>query len=221
MQHFGYYIFDLDGTLTDSSFAIGNGVVRALEQMGIAGVPLEDVRRWIGRPLSDIWTGYAEERGMRFNFSEAYLMELAGHYRQGHDEHFPAGVVIYPGVVETLQALRTSGAGLAVATTKWEEAAKWVTDGVGLTSLVDAVCGTDPGKPVKPDPYVIEYAIERISADPARTAVIGDTADDVAAGHAAGCTTIAVDYGFGDLDLIEQAGPDAVISELRELIAHD
>lgn len=211
------YIFDLDGTLTDSSYAIGIGVVESLKLLDIHDVKVEDINPWIGRPLVEIWDAYIAERNLDIVVENGLFDSLLTAYRKGHDENFPSGVTIYEGVHELLARLRKSGAKIAVATTKFEEAADFVMRGINLDSYVDSICGTDPGNPVKPDPFVINLALERLSANPSETLVVGDTPADVLAAHAAGCDAAAVTYGFGDRKKLEASKPEFWIDRPEDL----
>jgi HAD superfamily hydrolase (TIGR01509 family) len=210
------YIFDLDGTLTDASIPISHGLIRALDTVGINGIKPQDTLLWIGRPLSEIFDSYLLHHQNRTADAEtfAYMVQA---YREGHDELFPDEVRIYPDVFETLQRLRDSRAAIAIATTKYQEAAEFVAAGMKLDAAVDVVCGTDPDKPVKPDPFVINRALERLKADPSRTLVIGDTDADIIAAHAAGCHGAAVTFGFGNQEEIKRTRPEYLIDSLNQL----
>ncbi len=215
-RRYKYYIFDLDGTLADSSYAIGKGLLAALEIAGLKNVPMEDTRRWIGRPLTEIFDAYLGDNGYKPPGEELFQKMLNG-YREGHDAHFPSGVKIYPGVIETLNVLRAGGAKLAIATTKYQEAAEFVVCGLDLDRHVDCISGTDLGKPVKPDPYVIHITLASLGAGPGDTLVVGDTAADVLAAHAAGCDAAAVTYGFGDAAALKAAEPEIWLDRMEKL----
>ena len=211
------YIFDLDGTLTDSSIAIGEGVIAALHEVGINHLTITEVRKWIGRPLSEIFPAYMKQYKVPYDYDEILERRLVEAYRRGHDAHFPVGVKYYPSVLETLTHLRSCGAKIAVATTKYEEAAMSVAKGIGLLEHVDTICGTDPGFSVKPDPYVIQLALTRLNARPFETLVVGDTAADILAAHSAGCPAAAVSYGFGNITDMRKAKPEFWLDSIREI----
>lgn len=211
-----YYIFDLDGTLIDASEPIGHGLVKALEEAGIEGVMAEETYHWIGRPLSEIFDAYLLHHQDRTADAETFARMVQA-YRAGHDALFPDRARVYPGVVETLKTLRERGAKLAIATTKFQEAAEFVAGGMGLTDLVDVVCGTEPDKPVKPDPHVILFALDSLAADPAKTLVVGDTDADVEAAHAAKCHAAAMSYGFGEDELLRRTAPEHLLDHFAEL----
>lgn len=217
LNGYEFYVFDLDGTLIDASEPIGHGLVYALKEAGIEGIKAEETYGWIGRPLSEIFDAYLLHHQERTADAETFARMVQA-YRDGHDALFPERVRMYTGVKETLRALRAGGKRLAIATTKYQEAAEFVARGMGLDSLVDAVLGTEPDKPVKPDPHVIQLALDALQADPARTLVVGDTDADVEAAHAAGCHAAAVSYGFGEEDALRDASPEHLISDFSDLV---
>jgi len=216
-SQFPHYIFDLDGTLTDSSIPICAGLVRSLEEVGISGIKPEETRHWIGRPLTEIFDSYLLHHQERTADTETFAIMLQA-YREGHDALFPQDVKIYPQALETLAKLRERGATIAVATTKYQEAAEFVVHGLGIADYVDQICGTDLGKPVKPDPFIIHLALEKLEAAPEETLVVGDTDADVLAAHAAGCKAAAVRFGFGDKADLEEAKPDLWLDSLADLL---
>ncbi len=218
MTSFRYdaYVFDLDGTLIDASGPIGKGLVRALEHAGVAGVTPESTHHWIGRPLSEIFTDYLARNG-RGELTEELFEAMVSAYRKGHDAVYPSEMILYPGVGEVLDRLRAAGKPTAVATTKFQEAAEYCMAGAGLAPRVDAILGTEPHEPVKPDPLVIQKALKALGARPESTLVVGDTAGDILAAHAAGCHGAAVRYGFGDKDALQAARPEHWLDRLTDL----
>ena len=211
------YIFDLDGTLTDSREAICHGVIHSLESIGVDGITPGEVIPWIGRPLIEIFPHFMRRAGVRREVDDELYRRLLASYLEGHNARFPDGVHIYPGVPETLERLRREGARLAIATTKHEDAALFVTEGVGLKALVDTVCGTDKDDPVKPDPFVLQKALDRLGVEPPDALAVGDTASDVLAARAAGCAAAAVTYGFGGEVELRAAGPDLWLERITEI----
>lgn len=212
------YIFDLDGTLTDSSGPIGVGLVKALEAAGIQGVKPEQTHHWIGRPLVEIFSSYVGREVGDAPDDELFAAMLAA-YREGHDDVFRNEVIVYPGVQQTLAHLREQGARIAVATTKYTEAAEYCMREAGLEGLVHAICGTDPGEPVKPDPFVVRRAMDALDADARDCLMVGDTPGDIVAAHRAGCHAAAVAWGFGSRDALHEAGPDGWLDRMDDLIA--
>lgn len=210
------YIFDLDGTLNDPSIPIGYGIVAALEFAGVHNIDRAETSRWIGRPLTEIFTYYLENNGKKAP-DETLYHEMVKAYRLGHDAHFTGEAKVYPGVIEILDALRKAGKKIGVATTKYQEAAEYCIRELGLTSRIDKINGTDWGNPVKPDPYVVNLAISRLEVTPEQVLFVGDTTGDIRAAHAAGCHVAALTFGFGKIEDLKALEPEYMFDSITEL----
>jgi phosphoglycolate phosphatase len=103
---------------------------------------------------------------------------------------------LYPGVDETLQLLRASGARLAICTNKPQTATLGVLKGFGIAGYFDAVLAGDAVPFRKPDRRHLLVAIERLGATPDEAAMIGDNENDYAAARAAGIPLILMRYGY-------------------------
>lgn len=95
-------LFDLDGTLTDSGPGIASSVLYALEQMGFPAPPPEELRRFVGPPL---FTSFTQFCGM----TAAQAEKAITLYRSVYNTRDVYKSVVYPGVPETLCALREAG----------------------------------------------------------------------------------------------------------------
>jgi phosphoglycolate phosphatase len=208
-------IFDLDGTLVDSFDDIRAGIAAAcrdidtvaderLLKLATRGVALEDFfREATGREPTE-----EAERFRRFVAS----------YRH---HYLPACVVRtrpFPGVPETLAALRAQSRTLAVATTKRTDTAERVVEGTGLAPLLHAVAGSD-GLAHKPDPAVLRRAAALAGADLAGAVMVGDTDRDVGAAKAAGIPSIGVTWGGFEEHEMRALEPDHVITRFDELLS--
>jgi phosphoglycolate phosphatase len=210
-------LLDLDGTLVDSFADIAAGLRAACAGIGVAPADglLALVRR--GAPLEEMFelaVGAALVPDARFApFSAAYracYFENAGCL---------SSTRVYPGVIETLAALRAMRPrpALAVATTKRTETARRVLEGTGLLSLVDEVVGSDDLAP-KPDPAVLIEAARRVGVDVRRGLMVGDTDRDVQAARRAGARVAAVTYGGLLREELAACAPDHLLDSFAELL---
>lgn len=122
----------------------------------------------------------------------------------------------YPGVPETLAALRECGYRTAVATNKPQRATEEVLSGVGLAPLFDGVAGGDRYSYRKPDPRHLLSLVEELGGDPARAAMIGDSENDAASARAAKLPLLLMRYGYARIDPAE-LGADWVVDRFDEL----
>jgi phosphoglycolate phosphatase len=206
-------VFDLDGTLLDSTVDIHASVSHALESANLPAPSVEALRRLIGRPLDEVFLTIAPE-GDPVRLSAAYRAHFlsAGH----------RATRTFPGALELLADLRDAGWWLGVATTKSTSGARTTLDQLGLLEHFDHVQGTDDFA-CKPAPDVVEHALIGLGlhdADPARSWMVGDTVHDVAAGAAAGLRTAAITHGAHPREELLRCAADVVVDDLATLGAH-
>lgn len=208
-------LFDLDGTLVDSAPAITAALARFLEEAGRPALAEPQVRLLIGDGAPVL-----VERALALTGAPAAGETLATEIRRyvAILEQTPlAPDAAYPGVAETLAALRGRGWPLALVTNKPAGATRQTLRWTGLDGLFDAVQCGDSGAGLKPSPGPLLAALGRLApAD--RAAMIGDNAHDVAAAHAAGLPAIAVAYGYPRMPLAD-LGADLVIDRFADLPA--
>lgn len=189
-------LFDLDGTLIDSIELILNSAKHAFRDRA-GHVPSE--AEWltgVGIPLATMFRRYARD--------DAEVDALIAKYREYQLEHHDRLVRCYDRVVDTVDALRAAGHPLAIVTSKTGWLARRGLAHVGLESHFDVIVGCDTCDRHKPDPQPVFVALEQLGYEPAEAVFVGDSVHDMAAGNAAGVTTIAALWGpFTRDDLVE------------------
>lgn len=210
--------FDLDGTLIDSVPDLAVGVQRALQEVGRSAPSESQVRDWVGNGAQVLveraltWSlGNAPEAALQQSAYEAFMR----HYGAAPN----ALTTLYPGVFEALHALHDAGYQLALITNKPERFIAPILSHFDLLPLFVATVGGDSLAEKKPSPLPLLHIAETLDIAPSVSVMVGDSRHDIAAGKAAGFTTIALPYGYNHGDPIEQSQPDLLVSSLRELIA--
>lgn len=208
------FLFDLDGTLTDSGEGIINSVIPALEHFGLPVPPREELRVFVGPPLSDSFR--------RFGVPADRTDEAIQVYRK---RYVPIGIfenTPYPGIAELLQALRAGEHRLYVATSKPETMAVQVLERFHLAPYFHRICGATLDTSRSTKEAVIAYLLaENGRAD--NMVMVGDTKFDVIGAKAHGIPTIGVSWGYGTVSELEEAGAAAIVhspQELLELVKH-
>ena len=202
-------LFDLDGTLTDSGEGIINCAQYAFAQMGYPVPPREKMGVFVGPPLWDTFEkfGIPKERT-----DEAVKVFRSRYVPIGKFENTP-----YPGIRELLEALKTMGFLLYVATSKPEVTAVEVLEHFDLARYFDRICGADLETKRTSKDAVIAYLLELAGSD-AEMVMVGDTEYDVLGAAAHGIPTIGVSWGYGDLAAMEKAGAKAIAHTPAELL---
>ena len=124
------------------------------------------------------------------------------------------------GGAELIGAARQSGRSVAIVSNNSGQAVATYLKHHGLTRYVSAVIGRDDPDPahMKPSPYRLRQAIEMLQAAPAECVLVGDSISDVVAAHAANLAAIGYADKPGKDERLAEAGADAVIMRLADLI---
>lgn len=204
---FPIYLFDVDGTLTDSARDICAAVRIVVNKQGY--YPSDEfMRGYIGRHLDDLFLD------LNSAFTRDELAAMLADYRTIYLGFNHSSTSVYPGVDEALSKL---GGRKSTATTKGTPTTRLVLELFGLLPYFDHVQGTD-GFPSKPQPDVIQKSLDVFQAAPAECLMVGDSPADMEAGRNAGVKICAVRYGYGDVQQMAQFEPDYWIDDLRELL---
>lgn len=206
---FTAYLFDVDGTLTDSAPDITGSVLEVLDRNGYPAQPVSFLRTYIGRHLSDLFEDVIP------GIDAAGVEELILQYREIYAQRGHANTRAYEGVPEMLAALPGRK---GTATTKGTPTTRIVLEKFGLLPYFHHVQGTD-GFPAKPAPDVIHRGLEAMGVRPEEVLFVGDSTADMAAGRAAGVRLCAVRYGYGNHEEMQAYAPDFWISHPSELLS--
>ena len=205
-------LYDLDGTLVDSLPDLTNALNEVLRERGHAPLLPQDVKPMIGdgmptlvaRGFAARGADAAEAKAAEPRFLEIYEA-TATHLTRP-----------YPGVPETLAALREYGYATAVCTNKLQHATEEVLRGMELDGLFDGFAGGDRFAVRKPDPGHLLGMVELLGGDPRRAAMIGDSENDALSAQAAPMPLILMRYGYARIDPA-QLGADRVLDRFEEL----
>ncbi len=208
-------ILDLDGTLIDSAADLADSVNTMLQEMGRGTVSLEAVRGMIGDGLGMLACRALAATGEPPEQTEipALAARLLAHYVDPKREPKTA---VFPGVIEVLRDMSASGVKLGLCTNKAQAATELVLKKTGLDRLLDHVVGFDLAPVPKPDAAHVLTALAPLGA-PASAVMVGDSANDLKAGKAAGLPVVLVTYGYGTPAAL--AAADATIDDFSGLPA--
>jgi len=193
-------LFDLDGTLTDPREGITRSIAHALDRMGVAPPPLEDLVFAIGPPLR---ASFARLLGT--DSREAVERAIALYRERFADvglfENRP-----YDGVAAMLEALRTSGVRLIVATSKPTVYARRIVERFALAPHFEEVhgCELDGTREDKRD--LLAHLLPRHAIAPGRAVMIGDRGVDMRAARHHGLHALGALWGYGSCAELEEHG---------------
>lgn len=191
-------VFDLDGTLVETAPDLHAALNHTLENKGLGPVTLESIRMMIGDGAKALI-----RKGLSHHDAEIDEIEIDEHLWPLFLEHYLENITRlsapYEDSVETLKALKASGAILAVCTNKAQHLAEEVLDGLDIGKHFSATVGGDALSTKKPDGQHILETVARAGGDPSRTIMIGDAWTDERAARNAGLPFVFVSFGYGTL----------------------
>lgn len=208
-------IFDLDGTLADTSgdlIAAANACFRAmgagdvLDPVRDAGTALRGGRAMLRLGLERL--GRAEDLA-ELDRNYPLLLEA---YADAIDVH----TTLYPGAMEAVAALDSAGYRVGICTNKPEALAHLLMTRLGVRDAFASLVGADTLPVRKPDPEPLREAARRAGGDPARSLLVGDSDTDRETARAAGVPSVLVGFGPGAAG-VAALGPEAVIGHFDEL----
>ncbi|WP_294751826.1 HAD hydrolase-like protein [uncultured Ruminococcus sp.] len=195
-------LFDLDGTLTDSTEGILKCLVNAIEQMGFE-VP-EDTNKFLGPPIRQ---SFAEFCGM----NEEQTAQAVKIFRERYSKVGLFENRVYDGIPEMLERLKNGGKRLMVATSKPQVYAIRIFDRFGLSQYFEFVGGAelDGSRDYKDE--VIEYVLAQTGiTDRSSVLMIGDRRQDVLGAHKTGIKCMGILWGYGSTEELTEAGADYI-----------
>jgi phosphoglycolate phosphatase len=184
-------VFDLDGTLVDSSQDLADSINALLADYDVAPLPADVVASMVGDGAAVLVRRALVRSGVKPDPREA-LERFLAHY----DVRLLATTKPYAGMVETLEAVRSRHR-LAVLTNKPLAASVRLLDGLGLSPFFAEVIGGDTVHGRKPDPSGLLSLIAGANATPETTLLVGDSPVDLETARRASTRICLARYGFG------------------------
>ena len=207
-------IFDLDGTLADTSgdlIAAANACFRA-RGMGDLLDPVEDQLTAFHGGRAMLTLGFSRVDQPDASLVDDDYPRLLEHYRDNIDTH----TSLYPGALDAVETLKGAGYTLGICTNKPEGLAELLLGRLGVRDHFASLIGADTLPVRKPDPVTLVAAVERAGGDLAKTVLIGDTETDVKTGDAAGVPVVLVGFGPEGTG-VARLTPDALLPDYGQL----
>jgi len=188
-------LFDLDGTLIDSTEAILESFAVAFKTFGKAVPDDKRIEAEIGHPLDVMFPTLGVDKAEVSEYVHAYKM----HYRQISC----AKTVLLPEAKEAVE-LASKHAILGVVTTKTAKYSVELLEHMGLMSYFEVLIGREDVINPKPNPEPIEKALAKLPSDTSDIWMIGDTCMDMLAAKSANVGSVGVTCGYGTVESLEE-----------------
>tara|TARA_Y100000589_G_scaffold216828_1_gene204550 strand:- start:1774 stop:2436 length:663 start_codon:yes stop_codon:yes gene_type:complete len=206
-----FVLFDLDGTITDSSEGIVKSIVYALQKMGKEERDFERLRAYVGPSLKETFQ-------KNYFPDEGDCKKAIAFYRDYYAEKGIYENKLYPGIIEVLSEIKNKGGVVALATAKPTYFAKIILKHFRIECYFDYVVGSHlRGTRTNKDEIIFEVLDQLGLPKSNDVYMIGDREYDVMGGKKHQLKTIGVSYGYGTNGELLRANPDFVVHTPSEI----
>ena len=212
---FDAVLLDLDGTLMDTIPDFTVAVNTMLSDLKFAAISQAEIATYIGkgsdnlirRVLTSVQGGQPPTDEL---FKQAKVSYTANYHRINGDQ-----AIIFDGVRPGLERLQAMGLRMAVVTNKNAEFAVPLLERTGLAKYMQAIVCGDTLAERKPHPAPMLHACNLLKSSPSRTVAVGDSVNDALSARAAGCTFLAVPYGYNEGNSVHSLDVDAIVESIE------
>ncbi len=220
-MRFKAVIFDLDGTLLDSLAGIADAMNKLLERMGYPLHPVDEYRYLVGEGIQVLvgkaLPGKWHREFHREEDKEAALALLIKEYRGLYEETWRRQSPPYRGIPELLETLGKKHIKMSVLSNKSDDFTKRMVSELLPARHFEAVLGSRPGVPQKPDPFSSLEIARIMAANPRDIVFLGDSGVDMQTAVNAGMYPVGVVWGFRDEKELLDNGAKSLIKHPLEL----
>jgi len=212
-----HVLLDLDGTISDSSPGIGRSLVHAFNACGYDAPDEESIRSMIGPPF--------EVTFPKLGIHVEHIEKVIDVYRERYDEIGLYENEMYDGVPEMMEALRSDGHTVSLATAKPQSTAIRIIDHFGLSEFFERKVGATDlvGEGRRTKGEVITHALRLLGVSPHdrialdHVIMVGDRDHDVEGAHLNTIDCIGVAWGFGSVDELVGAGALSIVDHPHDV----
>jgi len=185
-------IFDMDGTLVDSSTTIVNAINHVRKNLNL----IEMERELILNKVNDPHLNPAEFFYEVPSFTKQHEALFAGYYTDHHEEELE----LYDGIEQLLKNLKAKGYLLAVATNAYRGSTLESLSHLKVLEYFDSIACYDDVHKGKPSPDMLEKNLKDLNISAENSLFIGDSERDLLAGEAINMDYLMVNWGFSDYE---------------------
>lgn len=205
-------IFDLDGTLLNTIYDLGEACNYALRKMGFAQHPIPAYNYMVGNGVRKLM-----ERAQP-DASPETIDELLIHFKEYYDQHCTVDTKPYTGIPQLLDELTLKGVAIAVASNKYQEATVRIVEHFFPTVPFVAIKGQLEGRPVKPDPSIVFSILSEHPTQKNDVLYVGDSGVDMETARRACVESVGVTWGFRPVSELRESLADHIISNPAEIL---
>lgn len=196
-------LFDLDGTLLDTTEGVLESAIFAAQKLGLQALPHDVMLRFVGPPIQNSFINY-------YGCSSDQAQYAAEIFRNYYKEHALLKAKLYPGIINTLAEIQKERIKIGVATYKREDYAISILEHFGIAPYCQSMHGADNfNQLTKAD--IVNLCLDELGESKSDVVLVGDTEHDAVGAQKANVAFLGVTYGFGfkskeDIDAFPNIG---------------
>jgi phosphoglycolate phosphatase len=192
-------LFDLDGTLVDSLEDLTDAVNHVRTTFRLPLLTVSEVCAMVGKGATNLIQQVLPSSSDQEHERALQL------FIDFNTEHIVDKSIFYPGILLMLKQLHAAGITMAVISNKHESLCRMILHALGVHDLFAHISGGDTFSEKKPSPLPLLSVMELLGSTPEQSCMVGDSINDIAAGNAAGITTIGCRWGYGTAEELYSA----------------
>jgi len=211
-------IFDLDGTLIDSSPDLALAINHMLKSINRDTFSLDEIHHWVGNGAQTLvkraLSGSSETS---LNIDEKEFEHALDIFLKFYAKNLAVETITYPNVLTTLAQLKKHGYKLVIVTNKPFDFVEPILKELKLQEYFEFHLGGDSLKERKPNPAPLLYVCDKLGVKISESIMVGDSKNDILAAQACNMQSIGVTYGYNYGEHISKHNPDVYFSDFSEI----
>ena len=211
-------IFDLDGTLIDSSPDLALAINHMLTTIKRSTFTLDEIHHWVGNGAQTlVKRALSGSTEISSSLNEKEFENSLDIFLKFYAKNLAVETLTYPLVISTLAQLKEHGYKLAIVTNKPFDFVEPILKELKLKEYFEFHLGGDSLKEKKPNPAPLLYVCEKLNVMPSDCVMVGDSKNDILAAQACDMQSIGLTYGYNYGEHISIHNPDIYFSDFSEI----
>ena len=205
-------IFDLDGTLLNTIYDLGEACNFALRKLGFPQHPIPAYNYMVGNGVRKLM-----ERAQP-DADKDLIDNLLKEFREYYDTHCTMNTTPYAGIPELLERLTDKGVKIAVASNKYQAAVSKIIEYYFPNIPFVVVKGQTEGRPTKPDPSIVFEILSECPTPKSEVLYVGDSGVDMETARRACVDSVGVTWGFRPVTELREYQANNIVSRPEEIL---
>lgn len=213
-------IFDLDGTLIDSSDDLATAINYMLSSLGRANFSLDTIHHWVGNGAQTlVKRALSGKSEIDPTLDEVLFEKALKIFLEFYSTNLAVKTITYPHVHTTLDRLKNNGLTLAIVTNKPFDFVEPILSALALENYFELILGGDSLSKKKPDPEPLLYVCNKLNISTKQTVMVGDSKNDIISAKSANIDSIALTYGYNYGECISIYKPNAIFDNFSDILS--